>query len=167
MARFGPGRDFSLAFANGCFDLLHEGHRALLTCAAAEADRLVVGLNGDDSVRRLKGPGRPVQDLETRAAAVLALPGVDAVTSFAEDTPLALIEALLPDVLVKGADYAPGDVVGREVVERRGGRLVLVPLIPDVSTTRRILTDPARGSHPRGPRVRESDTREPHRDSSS
>jgi len=134
--RFGPGRDFSLVFTNGCFDLLHEGHRALLERASSLGDRLVVGLNSDASVRRLKGPDRPATGEADRARALLALDTVDAVTVFDEDTPLALIEALRPDVLVKGADYAPEEIVGREIVEGDGGRVVRVPLVPGVSTSR-------------------------------
>lgn len=134
--RFGPGRGFSLVFTNGCFDVLHEGHRALLERAAALGDRLLVGLNDDASVRRLKGPDRPVTRQADRARALLALDTVDAVIVFDEDTPLALIEALRPDVLVKGADYALEDIVGREIVEGSGGRVVRVPLVPDVSTTK-------------------------------
>ncbi len=132
---FGPGRAFELVFTNGCFDVLHEGHVALLRHAAELGDRLLVGLNSDGSVRRLKGPGRPVRGAARRARALLALGLVDAVTVFDEDTPRALIEALRPDVLVKGADYALADIVGREVVEGSGGRVVRVPLVPGVSTS--------------------------------
>lgn len=133
--RFGRPRDHTLVFTNGCFDLLHRGHAAYLAAAAREGDRLVVGLNSDDSVRRLKGPGRPVQPEEDRAYLLASLRAVDAVTVFGEDTPLALVEALEPDVLVKGDDYAPDEVVGREEVEAAGGRLVLVPLEPGRSTS--------------------------------
>lgn len=132
---YGPGRAFTLVFTNGCFDLLHEGHRALLSRAAELGDRLLVALNTDASVRRLKGPGRPARPEAERARALLALDEVDAVTSFDEDTPLALIEALRPDVLVKGADYALEEIVGREVVEAAGGRVERVPLVPGVSTS--------------------------------
>jgi non-canonical purine NTP pyrophosphatase (RdgB/HAM1 family) len=134
--RFGPDRDFRLVFTNGCFDLLHRGHAAYLSAAAELGDRLVVGLNSDDSVRRLKGEGRPVLPVEDRAWLLASFRAVDAVTVFEEDTPLALIEALSPDVLVKGADYAKHEVVGREVVEREGGRVELVPLVGGRSTTR-------------------------------
>lgn len=133
--RFGRPRDHTLVFTNGCFDLLHRGHAAYLAAAAREGDRLVVGLNSDDSVRRLKGPGRPLQPAEDRAYLLASLRAVDAVTVFGEDTPLALVEALEPDVLVKGDDYAPDEVVGREEVEAAGGRLVLVPLEPGRSTS--------------------------------
>ena len=124
-----------VGFANGCFDILHAGHVGMLTQAAAACDRLVVALNDDASVTRLKGPGRPVNGLEDRAAVIAALRPVAAVTSFANDTPLALIEALLPDVLVKGADYSAGQVVGWPAVRAAGGRLLLAELLPGRSTT--------------------------------
>ena len=127
-----------VAFTNGVFDLLHPGHVDLLTAARATADRLVVGINSDDSVRRLKGPGRPVCADADRAYVLAALECVDAVVVFPEDTPLAIIRALHPDVLVKGGDYAPADVVGRAEVEGWGGRLVIVPLTAGHSTTNTI-----------------------------
>jgi rfaE bifunctional protein nucleotidyltransferase chain/domain len=123
-------------FTNGCFDLLHRGHAAYLAAASRLGDRLVVGLNSDDSVRRLKGEGRPVLPAEDRAWLLASFRMVDAVTVFEEDTPRALIVALLPNVLVKGADYTKDEVVGREVVEREGGRVELVPLVAGRSTTR-------------------------------
>ena len=125
-----------LCFTNGCFDLLHPGHVKYLEDARALGDFLVVGLNSDASVARLKGPGRPLQDEAARAAVLLGLRSVDAVVLFQEDTPLALIRALRPDVLVKGGDYTPETVVGREVVEARGGRLALIPFLPGHSTSR-------------------------------
>ncbi len=125
-----------VVFTNGCFDILHVGHARLLREAAALGDFLVVGLNSDASVRRLKGPDRPRNAEEARAELLAALDAVDAVTIFDEDTPLALIAALRPDVLVKGGDYRPEDVVGRDVVEAAGGRLVLIPLVEGYSTTR-------------------------------
>ena len=128
-----PGR---LCFTNGCFDLLHPGHVKYLEDARALGDFLVVGLNSDASVARLKGPGRPLQDEAARAAVLLGLRSVDAVVRFDEDTPLELIRALRPDVLVKGGDYTPETVVGREDVEARGGRLVLIPFLPGHSTSR-------------------------------
>lgn len=128
-----PGR---LCFTNGCFDLIHPGHVKYLEDARALGDFLVVGLNSDASVARLKGPGRPLQDEAARAAVLLGLRSVDAVVRFDEDTPLELIRALQPDVLVKGGDYTPETVVGREVVEGRGGRLVLIPFLPGHSTSR-------------------------------
>jgi len=125
-----------LCFTNGCFDLLHPGHVQYLADARALGDFLVVGLNSDASVARLKGPGRPLQDEAARAAVLLGLRSVDAVVRFDEDTPLELIRALQPDVLVKGGDYTPDTVVGRETVEGRGGRLVLIPFLPGHSSSR-------------------------------
>lgn len=133
--RYGRGRAGTIVFTNGCFDILHRGHVAYLTQARALGDRLVVGLNTDASVRRLKGAGRPVVEQDDRAYIIAALGCVDAVTLFDEETPAQLIDALLPDVLVKGGDYTPGQVVGRETVERHGGRLVLIPLVTGRSTT--------------------------------
>jgi D-beta-D-heptose 7-phosphate kinase / D-beta-D-heptose 1-phosphate adenosyltransferase len=124
-----------IGFTNGCFDLLHPGHVSLLKQARLACDRLVVGLNSDASVRRLKGAGRPVQSEEARAAVLASLAPVDLVVVFAEDTPLALIEAMRPDLLVKGADYRPDQVVGGDVVESYGGRVLLIDLLPGYSTT--------------------------------
>ena len=125
-----------LCFTNGCFDLLHPGHVQYLADARALGDFLVVGLNSDASVARLKGPSRPLQDEAARAAILLGLRSVDAVVLFEEDTPLELIRALQPDVLVKGGDYTPETVVGRDFVEGRGGRLVLIPFLPGHSTSK-------------------------------
>lgn len=125
----------SIVFTNGCFDLLHKGHVRLVNEAAAQGDRLVVGLNTDASVRRLKGPDRPVQDEQSRALLVAALEHVDAVILFDNDTPLELIRAVMPDVLVKGSDYTPQTVVGADVVTKGGGRVYLVELEKDSSTT--------------------------------
>ena len=133
--RFGKPRGDVVVFTNGCFDILHRGHVDYLCQARALGDRLVVGLNADASVRRLKGRDRPVIAQDDRAFVLAALACVDAVTVFAEDTPAELIRALLPDILVKGNDYAPESVVGRDVVEANGGRLVLIPLVPGRSTT--------------------------------
>jgi D-beta-D-heptose 7-phosphate kinase/D-beta-D-heptose 1-phosphate adenosyltransferase len=124
-----------VAFANGCFDLLHPGHISLLDHARRAADRLIVGLNSDLSIRRLKGPGRPVQSEVARATVLASLKSVDAVVIFAEDTPLQLIEALTPDVLVKGADYTVDRIVGADLVIKRGGKVVLAELIQGHSTT--------------------------------
>lgn len=125
----------SVVFTNGCFDLLHPGHVALLEAAAAEGDRLVVALNTDASTQRLKGPTRPLQDEAARAKVIGAMRCVDLVVLFDEDTPLETITALLPDVLVKGADYKPEEVVGADVVTSNGGRLVLANLIAGRSTS--------------------------------
>ena len=130
-----PNRPQTLCFTNGCFDILHPGHVQYLEDVRALGDFLVVGLNSDASVRRLKGPSRPLQDEWARARVLLGLRSVDAVVRFDEDTPLELIQALQPDLLAKGGDYSPEGVVGREVVEARGGRLVLVPFLPGHSTT--------------------------------
>ena len=115
--------------------MLHPGHVSLLAQARAACDRLVVGLNSDASVQRLKGDGRPVQSEAARAAVLASLAAVDAVVVFAEDTPLALIEAIRPDVLVKGADYTKDKVVGADLVESWGGRVMLAHLEPGHSTT--------------------------------
>ena len=121
--------------ANGCFDLLHPGHLALLEAARREGDLLVVALNSDASVRRLKGEGRPIVPQAERAEVLLALEPVDAVVLYEEDTPLALVRALLPDVLVKGSDWAEDAIVGRAEVEAAGGRVVLVDLLPGRSSS--------------------------------
>lgn len=124
-----------IVFTNGCFDILHKGHIMLLHEAAAQGDRLVVAINSDASVRRLKGESRPVQDEQSRALLIAALQDVDAVTIFEEDTPLRLIETLLPDVLVKGSDYTVDAVVGADVVQQHGGRVYLARLQEGYSTT--------------------------------
>ena len=124
-----------VGFTNGCFDLVHPGHISLLTQAAAKCDRLIVGLNSDESVRRLKGPERPVQNELARALVLGALPYVDAVVIFDDDTPEALIRSIRPDVLMKGADYNASQVVGGEFVESYGGEIFLAELVPDQSTS--------------------------------
>lgn len=124
-----------IGFTNGCFDLLHPGHVSLLAQARTACDRLVVGLNSDASVARLKGRGRPVQHDSERAIVLASLASVDLVVIFAEDTPLKLIEAIHPDLLAKGADYRIDQVVGADLVQRRGGRVLLVQLDPGHSTT--------------------------------
>jgi D-beta-D-heptose 7-phosphate kinase/D-beta-D-heptose 1-phosphate adenosyltransferase len=125
-----------IVFTNGCFDVLHAGHVRYLREARALGQALVVGLNSDASVRRLKGSGRPLNTAEARAEVLAALSCVDFIMVFEEDTPLRLIEAVRPHVLVKGADYRPEQVVGREFVEGQGGQLVLIPLVAGQSTTR-------------------------------
>ncbi len=124
-----------VVFTNGCFDLLHPGHVRYLGAARALGDVLVLGLNGDASVRRLKGPGRPILTAAERAEVLGGLAAVDHVVVFDDDTPLALITALAPDVLVKGADWSLEDIVGREEVLARGGRVERVTIVPGVSTT--------------------------------
>jgi D-beta-D-heptose 7-phosphate kinase/D-beta-D-heptose 1-phosphate adenosyltransferase len=125
----------SVVLTNGCFDLLHPGHIALLEAARREGDLLVVALNSDASVRGLKGEGRPVVPEAERAETLLALEAVDRVVVYDEPTPIEAIRALLPDVLVKGADWAADQVVGRAEVEGAGGRLVRVSLVPGRSTS--------------------------------
>ena len=125
----------SVVFTNGCFDLLHAGHLGLLESAAELGDVLVVGLNGDESVRRLKGPDRPFVPFDERAELLAGLGVVDWVVGFDDDTPAALIDEVLPDILVKGGDWRLDQIVGRETVESRGGRVVTVPLRSDLSTT--------------------------------
>lgn len=124
-----------IVFTNGCFDLLHAGHLALLGHAARLGDVLVLAINSDASVRRLKGPDRPLVAQAERAALLAALAYVDAVTIFDEDTPLETLQVVRPDVLVKGGDYQPAQVVGRELVEAGGGRVEIVQLMPDRSTS--------------------------------
>jgi len=124
-----------VGFTNGCFDLLHPGHVKLLAGARAACDRLVVGLNGDASVTRLKGPGRPVQGVQARAEVLAALEAVDLVVVFNEDTPEQLIARVRPTVLVKGGDYTREQVVGRDIVEALGGEVILIDLVPGHSTT--------------------------------
>lgn len=130
-----PARPGTLCFTNGCFDLLHPGHVKYLEDARALGDFLVVGLNGDASVARLKGPSRPLQDEGARAAVLLGLRSVDAVIRFDQDTPFELIRALAPDILVKGGDYTVDGVVGRDLVEARGGRVEIIPFLPGHSSS--------------------------------
>jgi rfaE bifunctional protein nucleotidyltransferase chain/domain len=124
-----------VVFTNGCFDLLHLGHLHYLAAARRLGDRLVVGLNSSESVRRLKGPERPINDEATRSAMLAALGFVDLVVVFGDDTPAALIEALRPDVLVKGGDYRPEDIVGAETVLSHGGAVMVLPFVEGYSTT--------------------------------
>ena len=133
-----------VVFTNGVFDLLHPGHVELLEAARAEGAALVVGVNSDASARRLgKGPGRPVAGEAARTRVLAALAAVDCIVLFDDDTPLALVEALRPDVLVKGGDYSRDRIVGADLVEARGGRVVSIPLVADQSSTR--LVERARG----------------------
>ena len=144
---FGDLRSRTLVFANGCFDLLHPGHVAYLDRARSLGDMLVVAVNTDASARGLgKGPGRPFVPQADRALMVAALESVDAVCLFDDDTPADLIAELLPDVLVKGADYTLDAVAGREAVEAAGGRVELIPILEGYSTTEllRRIVEPAR-----------------------
>jgi rfaE bifunctional protein nucleotidyltransferase chain/domain len=125
-----------IVFTNGCFDLLHPGHVRYLEEASLLGDVLVVGLNTDQSVRSLdKSPSRPIQDEQARAQVLAALASVGAVVLFDEPTPLELIREIGPDVLVKGADYLPEDIVGYEIVKARGGEILTIPFVPGYSTT--------------------------------
>jgi D-beta-D-heptose 7-phosphate kinase/D-beta-D-heptose 1-phosphate adenosyltransferase len=124
-----------VVFTNGVFDLLHPGHVRYLQEARALGDLLIVGLNADESVRRNKGPRRPINAQDERAEVLAALASVDAVVIFNEDTPAEIVGLVQPDILVKGADWPADQIVGRETVEARGGRVVLVPVEPGYSTT--------------------------------
>lgn len=135
ITRFGRPRKMRLVFTNGCFDILHRGHVEYLYEARALGDVLVVGVNTDASVERLKGPGRPVVPQGDRALVLAALESVDAVTLFHEDTPRALLAALLPDILVKGGDYSLEEIAGRREVEDAGGEVKVIPYIRGRSTT--------------------------------
>ena len=124
-----------VVFTNGVFDILHRGHAEYLAAAKLMGDVLIVGVNSDASVRKIKGPSRPVVNESDRAFLVAQLVPVDAVCIFGEETPLVTIRALVPDVLVKGADWDVNDVVGKNLVERSGGKVSTVPLVPQHSTT--------------------------------
>jgi len=125
----------SIAFTNGCFDILHEGHIFSLNEAAKEADKLIIGVNSDASVRRLKGPERPINNEHSRSLILSNLMAVDAVIIFNEDTPLALIKSLMPDVIVKGGDYTIEQIVGSKEVLGNGGKVVINPIVEGFSTT--------------------------------
>lgn len=125
----------TIAFTNGCFDILHEGHIFSLSAAAKEADYLIVGVNSDNSVKRLKGPDRPVNNEHSRALILANLAVTDAVVVFDEDTPLQLISSILPDVLVKGGDYTIEQIIGSKEVIANGGRVVINPIVEGFSTT--------------------------------
>ena len=129
------GKPKKIVFTNGCFDLVHRGHVDYLSKARDLGDMLIVGLNSDASVRRLKGEKRPISNQESRAMVLAAFAFVDYVVIFDEDTPLNLIENIVPDILVKGGDYDRSTVVGADFVEAHGGRLELIPLVPGESTT--------------------------------
>jgi len=134
-ARWRAAQTGRVVFTNGVFDLLHPGHVDVLYGARACGDLLIVGINSDDSVRRLKGPARPVRSAADRAYLLAALAVVDCVAVFEQDTPLELIELLTPDVIVKGGDYDPDMVVGAVETRARGGSVVIIPLTPGHSTT--------------------------------
>jgi|TARA_Y100000294_G_C8478810_1_gene305842 D-beta-D-heptose 7-phosphate kinase/D-beta-D-heptose 1-phosphate adenosyltransferase len=125
----------TIVFTNGCFDIIHRGHIKLLSAAKEKGDRLVVGLNGDQSVKRLKGNDRPLQPIEDRAMILDAIESVDMVVCFEEDTPAEIILHFLPDVLVKGGDYTTDTIVGADTVIANGGTVETIPLIPEKSTT--------------------------------
>jgi D-beta-D-heptose 7-phosphate kinase / D-beta-D-heptose 1-phosphate adenosyltransferase len=148
--RLAAWRDLRIGFTNGCFDLLHPGHIKLLSEARAACDRLIVGLNGDASVRRLKGEGRPLQEVHARAEVLAALEAVDLVVVFDQETPLELIRRVRPKVLAKGGDYRREEVVGHELVESDGGEVILVDLMPGFSTSKIVrrsrMPAPVRGS---------------------
>ncbi len=138
LARSWSQSGLSVGFTNGCFDLLHPGHIRVLEAARSHCDRLLVGLNSDQSVRRMKGPSRPVQNEMARALVLASLNCVDGVVIFSEDTPIELIGALRPNLLVKGGEYRPEDVVGADAIEDWGGKLLLVEMIPGWSTTQTV-----------------------------
>ena len=125
----------TIVFTNGCFDIIHRGHIELLSAAKEKGDRLVVGLNGDQSVTRLKGNDRPLQPFEDRAMILDAIESVDMVVGFEEDTPAEIILHFLPDILVKGGDYNTDTIVGADTVIANGGTIEIIPLIPEKSTT--------------------------------
>lgn len=127
-----------IVFSNGCFDILHRGHVEYLAKAASLGDILIVGLNTDDSVKRIKGEGRPVQDEISRALVLSSLQFVNAVILFDEDTPYELIKLVQPDILVKGSDYKAKEIVGYDIVTAKGGKVVTIDLIKGYSTTRMI-----------------------------
>jgi D-beta-D-heptose 7-phosphate kinase/D-beta-D-heptose 1-phosphate adenosyltransferase len=135
LLRSARARGLTVVFTNGCFDVLHRGHVEYLSEARALGDLLVVGLNSDDSVRKLKGPGRPLNGLLDRAMVLKALRAVDHVEAFAEDTPAALVEKLDPRILVKGGDYRPEEVAGADWVLSRGGQVHIARLVPGFSTS--------------------------------
>ena len=137
-----------IVFTNGCFDLLHPGHVRYLAAARALGDALVVGLNSDASVARLKGKGRPIMDAEERAEVLSALSSVDHIVFFEDDTPKTLIDAIAPDILAKGADWAPEAIVGSQETLARGGKVERITVVSGVSTTeliRRIRALPEKG----------------------
>jgi len=124
-----------VVFTNGCFDIIHRGHIEVLARTANLGDKLIIGLNSDQSIQKLKGEGRPIIDEQSRAILLAALSFVDAIVLFSEDTPLKLISTLLPDVLAKGGDYEIETIVGHEIVQQNGGKVKLVPFLEGFSST--------------------------------
>jgi len=124
-----------VVFTNGCFDIIHRGHIEVLAQTADLGDRLIIGLNSDTSIQKLKGKNRPIIEEQSRAILLASLEFVDAVVIFSEDTPLKLISALLPDVLAKGGDYEIETIVGHEIVQQNGGKVKLVPFVDGFSST--------------------------------
>jgi rfaE bifunctional protein nucleotidyltransferase chain/domain len=125
----------TIVFTNGCFDILHKGHIKYLSESADKGDILIVGLNADDSVKRLKGENRPVQDQESRAISLAALSFIDYIVLFNEDTPIRIIEIIQPDILVKGGDYEPENIVGYDVIKSSGGKIITIPFEKGYSTS--------------------------------
>ncbi len=134
-------KGLKIGFTNGCFDLLHAGHMHILKTAASHCDKLIVGVNSDNSVRKLKGDARPIQSEQTRSAILSALSYVDGVVTFDEDTPFELVSALSPDMIAKGGDYQPEDVVGADIVLAKGGAVHIIPLLSRYSTTSFLSSD--------------------------
>ncbi|MDD2622260.1 MAG: D-glycero-beta-D-manno-heptose 1-phosphate adenylyltransferase [Bacteroidales bacterium] len=124
-----------VVFTNGCFDILHQGHVDYLAQAADYGDLLIIGLNSDDSIRRIKGKHRPIMDQNARAILLAALVFVDYVIIFEEDTPYQLIQNIKPDILIKGNDYTEESMVGSDIVKAKGGKIITIPLVPGISTT--------------------------------
>lgn len=127
-----------IVFTNGCFDILHLGHAKYLAQARKFGNKLIVGLNADASVKRLKGPERPINNEYARAFLLASLSCVDAIVLFEEDTPINLIQHIVPDILVKGGDYSPEQIVGKKIVEDNGGKIVIIPFVASFSTTETI-----------------------------
>jgi len=127
-----------IVFTNGCFDILHLGHAKYLAQARKLGNKLIVGLNADVSVKMLKGPERPINNEYARAFLLASLSCVDAVVLFEEDTPINLIQHIIPDILVKGGDYSPEQIVGKKIVEENGGNVVIIPFVDSFSTTETI-----------------------------
>lgn len=127
-----------IVFTNGCFDILHLGHAKYLAQARKLGNKLIVGLNSDASVKRLKGPERPINNEYARAFLLASLSCVDAIVLFEEDTPINLFQHFVPDILVKGGDYSPEQIVGKKILEDNGGKIVIIPFVASFSTTETI-----------------------------